>query len=78
MCWTAFSASAAGDLDLAHVADVEEPRARPHGHVLVGDAGVLDGHVPAAEFDHAGAERAMPRVERGFLQGIRRRLGHRL
>ena len=47
----------AGDLDLAHVADVEEPGARAHRHVLVDDAGVLDRHVPAAERDHPGARR---------------------
>ena len=47
----------AGDLDLAHVADVEQAGARAHGQVLVGDAGILDGHVPAAERHHAGAER---------------------
>ena len=58
----------AGDLDLPHVGDVEQPGPRAHGHVLVGDAGVLDRHVPAAELDHAGAVGAMPRVERGLLQ----------
>ena len=78
MCWTASSASRAGDLDLAHVADVEQPGPGAHRHVLVGDAGVFDGHVPAAELDHARAERAMPRVERRLLQGAGGRLGHRV
>ena len=55
------------DLDLAHVADVEQPGARPHRHVLVDDAGVLDRHVPAGELDHAGAGLAMRVVERGLL-----------
>ena len=58
----------AGDLDLAHVRDVEQPGPRADGHVLVDDARVFDGHVPAAELDHARTERAMPRVERGLLQ----------
>ena len=66
----------ARDLDLPHVADVEQPGARAHGHVLVDDAGVFDRHVPAAELDHPGAEGAMPGVERGFLEGRRARLRH--
>ena len=57
MCWTAFKRVGAGDLDLAHVRDVEQPGARADRHVLVDDARVFDGHVPAAEFDHARAER---------------------
>ena len=66
----------AGDLDLAHVADVEEAGAGPHGLMLEDDAGVLDWHVPAAELDHAGAERPMTRVERGLLERARERLRH--
>ena len=66
----------AGDLDLPHVADVEQPGARAHGHVLVDDAGVFDRHVPAAELDHAGAERAVPGVERRLLEGRRAGLRH--
>ena len=46
----------AGNLDLAHVRDVEQPGRGAHRHVLGGDAGVLDGHVPAAKRDHASAE----------------------
>ena len=42
------------DFDLAHVADVEQAHGFAHGMVLVEDAGVLDGHVPAAEIDHFG------------------------
>ena len=67
---------AAGDFDLAHVADVEQPGARAHRHVLVGDAGVFDRHVPAAELDHPRAERAMSRVERGLLESARNSLSH--
>ena len=42
----------AGDLDLAHVADVEDPGAGPHRRVFVRQAAVLDRHVPAAERNH--------------------------
>ena len=65
---TAASASRAGQLDLAHVADVEQPGARADGQVLVGDAGVFDGHVPAAELDHASAGRPVPGVEWSLLE----------
>ena len=51
-----FERALAGNFDLAHVGDVEQARRGADGHVLGGDAGVLDGHVPAAERDHAGAE----------------------
>ena len=47
----------AGQLDLAHVTDIEEPGAGADGQVLIGDARVLDGHFPAAELDHARAAR---------------------
>ena len=56
----------AGDLDLAHVADVEQPDALAHREVLGRDAGVLDGHVPAAERHHARAQRDVRGVEGGF------------
>ena len=58
----------AGDLDLAHVADVEQAGARAHGHVLVGDAGVFDRHVPAAERHHLRAGGAVAGVERRLLE----------
>ena len=64
------------NLDLAHVAHVEQPGTRSHRHVLVDDAGVLNGHVPAAEFDHAGTERSMARIERGLLERAGGRLRH--
>ena len=35
MRWTAASASLPAISNLAHVADVEQPRPRPHRHVLV-------------------------------------------
>ncbi len=58
----------AGHLNLTHVADVEESRAGSNGHVLVGDAGVLDGHVPPGELDHASATGDVNRVKRRLTQ----------
>ena len=76
MCWTALSASAPAISISPMWDDVEEPGARAHRHVLVGDAGVFDRHVPAAELDHAGAVRAVPRVERCLFQCAGRWLCH--
>ena len=56
----------AGHLDLAHMADIEQPGTRTHGHVLGGDAGVLHGHVPAGKRHHAGAECDVPGVQSRF------------
>ena len=47
--------SRAADFELAHVTDVEEPDIRANAAVLLDDAGVLHGHVPAAEGNHLGA-----------------------
>jgi hypothetical protein len=58
----------AGDLDLAHVADVEHAGIRAHGHVLLGDARILDWHLPAAERTHPGSGTAMTGVERSLLE----------
>ena len=58
---------ASGHLDLAHVADVEQAGARAHRQVLVGDAAVFDGHLPAAERHHAGAERDVASVQSSLL-----------
>ena len=52
------------DLDLSHVRHVEDAGGRPNGPVLLVDARVVDGHVPAAEVDHPGAEREVARVQR--------------
>jgi len=62
----------AAELNLAHVADVEEAHAGADGQVL-GDetsarAGVLDRHIPAAEVHHFGLEGAMDGVEWGPLE----------
>ncbi len=57
-----------GDLDFAHVADVEDAGAFAHRHVLRDDARVLHGHVPAAKGDHLGARGPVTSVERRFLE----------
>ncbi len=67
---------ASGHLNLAHVADVEQARARAHGQMLVGDAAVLDRHLPATERDHAGAHRDVAGVQRRATEGRRLDLGH--
>ncbi len=53
----------AGNLDLAHVADIEQPGPGSDRHVLVGDAGVLDRHVPAGVRHHPRIRGAMPGVQ---------------
>ena len=58
----------AAHFDLAHVADVEQSHALAHGAMLVEDACVFDGHVPAAEVDHLGAYGTMDGVERSLEQ----------
>ena len=67
----------AGDLDLAHVRDVEEPGGRPHGQMLGDDARVFDRHFPPGEGHHPGAESDVGCVKRGLLEGGASRLGHR-
>ena len=56
--------SGAGQLELAHVRDVEDARGRPHRAMLLLDARVLHRHLPAGEVDDARAERRMALVER--------------
>ena len=60
------------DLDLAHVRDVEDAGVGAHGPVLLDDALVLDGHLPAGERHHPRPERDVAVVERRALE----RLGH--
>jgi hypothetical protein len=62
------------DLDLAHVADIEQPGRRSHGIVFVDNAGVLHRHVPPAEIHHLGAERTVQAVQWRRTQG--RGCGH--
>jgi hypothetical protein len=66
----------AGDLDFAHVADVEQSAARADGHVLVAHTGVFDRHVPTGELHHARAERSMPGVQRRLLERTGSNLRH--
>ena len=44
------------------------PASRAHGVVLLDLRAVVDGHVPAAEIDHAGAGGAVDGVQRGRLE----------
>ncbi len=61
-------AGAAED-EAPHVTDVEEARPAARGQMLGDDArGVLHRHVPAAEVDHAGAERHVTIVKRGAIE----------
>ena len=46
----------AGERELAHVRDVEDPGVVANRAVLVRDRRVLDGHLPAGEGDEARAE----------------------
>ena len=52
-----------------------KPTRVAHGVVFVEDAGILDRHVPAAEIDHFGAQRAMDGVQavafRAAVAGIK-------
>ena len=52
------------DVELAHVGDVEDAAVAPDGEVLGDHALVLDGHLPAGERHHAGAERDVSVVQR--------------
>ena len=71
-CWRNGHGAGAAKDEAPHVADVEEAGAAARGEVLGDDArGVLDGHVPAAEVDHAGAERHVTVVERRALERAR-------
>ena len=58
------------DLELAHVADVEDAAIGAHRAMLRDDALVLDRHLPAGERDHPRAERDVPVVQRGALQRL--------
>ena len=64
------------DLDLTHVADVEQAGAGSHRHVLLGDPRVFERHLPSAERDHFRAGSAVAGVERGLFERGRGRLFH--
>jgi len=44
---------------LAHVGDIEDAAGFADGFVLLKDSGVLNGHFPTCEFDHAAADGKM-------------------
>ena len=56
------------DGDFAHMADVEETACPAHRQMLLRDAGVVDGHFPAAEFDEFAAQPLVGVEERCALQ----------
>jgi hypothetical protein len=58
----------AADFDFAHVAHVEQADGGADGVVFFDDAGVLDGHVPAAKIDHFGFRGEVGFEERSALQ----------
>jgi len=59
----------AGQLEAAHVGDVEHAGGGAHGGVLLDDADVLDGHLPAGEGHHARAQANVLLVEAGAAEG---------
>ena len=56
------------DVELAHVRDVEDAAVAPDGEMLGDHALVLDGHLPAGERHHAGAEGDVAIVQRRASQ----------
>jgi hypothetical protein len=53
------------DPEFTHVTHIKDAGPFPHCAVFVDDAGVLDRHIPTAEFDHTGIEGQVLRVEDG-------------
>ena len=51
------------DLDFAHMGDIEQAHTVPDRMMLVQNAGVLYGHVPAAKIDHLRAKSAMGGIQ---------------
>ncbi len=72
MCWTAASELGPRSWMSPMWRDIEDADAGAHGHVLGDEAGVLDGHVPAAEVDHLRAQAAVGGVECGLAECWRR------
>ena len=66
----------AAELDVAHVADVKQPYSGADRHVLGGNAGVFDRHIPASEIDHFGAELPVDTIQCGLAQGRSDGRGH--
>src|SRR5207248_90862 len=51
------------ELELAHVAHVEDPATFAHGTVLLGGAPIEERHLPPGELRHPGAEGLVRLVE---------------
>ena len=68
--WSSAARLRAARLDLAHVADVEDPDVAADGQVLLADALVLDRHLPAGERHQPRPGRDVTLVQRGALQGL--------
>ena len=56
------------NFDLAHVADVEQACGGARGHVFGEDAGILHGHIPAAEVNHPGVQAPVRGVQCGLAK----------
>jgi len=64
------------DVDLSHVAHVEQPNGGAHRPMFFDDAGILDGHLPPAEIHQLGPQGPVYGIER---RGAKRRCcGHEL
>ena len=59
------------NFDLAHVADVEQPRPAAHGQMLLDNAAILDRHFPAGELHDSRARPTVRGVERSSFQTLR-------
>src|SRR5262245_12916231 len=66
----------AGNFNLAHVADIEDGSRGAHRHVLAGNAGVLDGHLPAGKRHHPGVQCTVTGVEWSLSELGGSRVGH--
>jgi hypothetical protein len=51
------------------VADVEQTDAGADGQVFGDEAGVFNGHIPAAEVNHLGAKAAVQVIQGSFAKG---------
>ena len=57
----------AGDNELAHVGEVEQPHRFAHALMFLGDGAVLDRHQVARELDNLGPRLLVDIIERSFL-----------
>jgi len=56
------------NLELTHVADIEESSVSTYRLVLFDNTRILYGHLPTAELDEACAQGAMLLIERGMFE----------